>query len=101
EVLARDGAVSEACARAMAEGALSASRADIALAVTGYADTSTKPERPGGLVHFAAVRRGRPTRHRKEEFGPRGRAAIRIECLRVALEMAREQLTGPAEAAAE
>lgn len=100
-VLDEAGAVSEPCARAMAEGALAGSRADIAVAVTGFADDSTKPERPGGLVHFAAVRRGRPTAHRREEFGPRGRAAVRIECLRVALEMVLDQILRPAQAAAE
>ncbi len=100
-VLDEAGAVSEPCARAMAEGALAHSRADIAVAITGFADDSTEPERPGGLVHFAAVRKGRSTRHRREEFGPRGRAAIRLECLRVALEMVREEMARPARAAAE
>ncbi|MFC3077521.1 CinA family protein [Phenylobacterium terrae] len=100
-VLETDGAVSEACARAMAEGALAASRADIAVAVTGFADDSTDPKKPGGLVHFAAARRGGPTLHRKEEFGPRGRAAIRLECLRVCLELVRDQVARPLGAAAE
>lgn len=96
EVLKVDGAVSERCARAMAEGALAHSRADIAIAVTGFADDSTEPDKPGGLVHFAAARHGRPTLHRKEEFGPRGRAAVRLECLRVGLELAAEQMAAGA-----
>src|SRR5574337_105734 len=37
KMLAKDGAVSEAAARAMAEGALSASLADVAVSVTGIA----------------------------------------------------------------
>lgn len=101
EILETDGAVSEACARAMAEGALANSRADIAVAVTGFADESTDPAKPGGLVHFAAGRRGGPTLHRKEQFGPRGRAAVRLECLRVALEMIDDLLNEGAQAAAE
>ncbi|MET0293699.1 MAG: CinA family protein [Phenylobacterium sp.] len=94
QVLREHGAVSEPAARAMADGALARARADIAVAVTGYADDSTDPDHPGGLVHFACARRNRPTLHRREEFGPRGRAAIRLECLRVSLEMIRDQMFG-------
>lgn len=96
QVLKEDGAVSERCAVAMADGALANSKADIAIAVTGFADESTEPDQPGGLVHFAAARRGYPTLHRKEEFGPRGRAAVRLECLRVGLEMAQAQMRSSA-----
>ena len=57
--LERNGAVSEATAIAMAEGALRASRADVAVAVTGIAGpaggTSAKPV---GTVCFAWARRG-------------------------------------------
>lgn len=101
DILENEGAVSEPCARAMAEGALAASHADIAVAVTGFADDSTDPAKPGGLVHFAAARRGGPTLHRKEEFGPRGRAAVRLECLRVCLELVRDQIARTRQAAAE
>ncbi len=76
ELIARHGAVSEPVARAMADGALAASPADIAVAVTGVAGpgggTPTKPE---GLVHFACARRGRATRHARIEFGALGRGA--------------------------
>lgn len=82
------GAVSKAVAVAMAEGALSRSRANIALAITGFADTGEEP----GLVHFACARNGRITAHREEHFGPVGRGATRIAALGVAVEMMTEML---------
>lgn len=87
--LIRDkGAVSREVAVAMAEGALARSRAAIALAVTGFADKGEEP----GLVHFACARAGRKTAHREEHFGPVGRGATRIACMRVAVEMMTEML---------
>ena len=82
------GAVSEAVAVAMAEGALSRSRANIALAITGFADTGGEP----GLVHFACARNGRITAHREEHFGPIGRGRVRVAALGVAVEMMTEML---------
>lgn len=81
-----EGAVSRAVALAMARGGLDRSGADIALAVTGFAGRGGADDEPG-LVHFAAVRRGRPPVHREEHFGNGGRAAVRIESARVGLAM--------------
>lgn len=87
-LIADRGAVSKEVAVAMAEGALARSDANIALAVTGYADKGDEP----GLVHFACARAGRKTAHREEHFGPIGRGATRIESMRVAVEMMTEML---------
>lgn len=80
------GAVSEEVAVAMAEGALQASHADIALSITGFAGPGKPGDEPG-LVHFACARQGRETAHREEHFGDIGRGGVRIACMRVALEM--------------
>ena len=82
------GAVSKEVAVAMAEGALAGSRANIALAITGFADSGDEP----GLVHFACARSGRITAHREEHFGPIGRGAVRIKALEVAVAMMTEML---------
>ncbi|MEM7505116.1 MAG: CinA family protein [Pseudomonadota bacterium] len=88
EIIEDSGAVSEAVARAMAEGALQHSLADIAVAVTGIAgpggETESKPE---GLVHFACARRGRETVHQRIEFGALGRANVRAASVEQALRM--------------
>ena len=85
----RPGAVSEEVARAMAEGALAHSRADLAVAVTGIAGPGGgSAAKPVGLVHFACARTGTPTRHRREVFAG-DREAVRLQAARVALAMLR------------
>jgi len=88
ETILSEGAVSEATARALAEGALHASRADIAVSVTGIAgpDGGTAAK-PVGLVHFACARRGAPTVAREERFGDIGREAVRLASVRVGLDL--------------
>jgi nicotinamide-nucleotide amidase len=88
DLIEEKNAVSKEVAIAMAEGALERSRAHIALSVTGFADKGIEP----GLVHFGCARAGRVTAHREEHFGPIGRGATRIECMRVAVEMMTEML---------
>lgn len=94
-ILDGDGAVSEPCARAMAEGALAHSRAQVAVAITGF--TEGGPDE-AGLVHFACARAGQPTRHRVERFGDIGRAGVRVEALKTALGMVCDALAAPSAA---
>jgi nicotinamide-nucleotide amidase len=88
ELIDAHGAVSREVAIAMAEGALERSRAHIALSITGFADAGDEP----GLVHFGCARAGRRTAHREEHFGPGGRGATRVKCMKVAVEMMSEML---------
>ena len=87
-LIERHGAVSEPVARAMAEGVLAHSRADITVAVTGIAGpggaTAAKPE---GLVHFACARRGSDTTHERVVFGAIGRDDVREAATLRALHM--------------
>ena len=78
ELIAAEGAVSEPVARAMAEGALSHSRADVAVAITGIAGPGGGSARkPVGLVHFGLAATGAPTRHLERRYGDLGRGEIR------------------------
>ena len=90
-VLDKNDAVSEIVARAMAEGALNRSKADIAIGVTGFAGPGG-PDQEEGLVHFALARRGKPTLHRADHFGAIGRGAVRVKSLEAMLEMLEQAL---------
>ena len=85
-LLDHNDAVSEVVARAMAEGALKRSEADIALGVTGFAGPAG-PDHEEGLVNFALARRNGRTVHREEHFGALGRGAVRVKSLKTMLDM--------------
>jgi nicotinamide-nucleotide amidase len=88
--LEAESAVSEWTARAMAEGALRHSGADIAIAVTGYAGPA-KDDAEEGLVHLAVARRRAQSfdvRHKEAHYGAAGRQAVRAGAARDALQMA-------------
>jgi nicotinamide-nucleotide amidase len=86
DLLEAHGAVSEPVARAMAEGALARSGADVAVAITGIAGpggaTATKPV---GLVHFGLAVRGGATGHLERRYGDLGRGIVRARSVEDAL----------------
>src|SRR4029077_14827263 len=65
-LIERHGSVSEDVARAMVGGALTYSRATLAVAITGIAGPGGgTAEKPVGLVHLAAARRDGPVTHER------------------------------------
>ncbi|MEI7790206.1 MAG: CinA family protein [Alphaproteobacteria bacterium] len=87
-MLRQHGAVSETVARAMAEGAIRNSTAQLSIAVTGIAGPGGgTDEKPVGLVHIAAARAGEATLHRECRFGDIGRSEIRLATVVAALEL--------------
>jgi nicotinamide-nucleotide amidase len=78
ELIAEHGAVSREVAEAMAKGALAASQADIAVAVTGIAGPGGGSAlKPVGLVHLCAAGRNGRLFHLEQRYGETGRAEIR------------------------
>jgi nicotinamide-nucleotide amidase len=87
DALMGHGAVSEQVARAMAVGALARSEADLAVSVTGVAGPGGgTPEKPVGLVHFAAMRSGGEPIAERHVF-PGDRDSIRRVSVLTALTM--------------
>jgi nicotinamide-nucleotide amidase len=88
DLIADMGAVSEAVARAMAEGAVENSNAHVAVAVTGVAGPGGgTPMKPIGLVHIAACRERRSILHEAHRFGDLGRGEIRMNAVEAALHL--------------
>jgi nicotinamide-nucleotide amidase len=93
DLIRRHGAVSEPVARAMAAGALTASRASVAVAITGIAGPGGgSAEKPVGLVHFGLGLRDGETRHLERRYGDLGRAGIRRAAVADALGLLEDAL---------
>jgi nicotinamide-nucleotide amidase len=96
ELISGKGAVSEEVARAMAEGALARSAAELSVAITGVAGPGGgSAEKPVGLVHFASATKGEATRHEARKFGDLGRGEIRRLSVLFALSMLEKAATRP------
>jgi len=94
DLLADHGAVSEPVARAMAEGALQESRANLTVSITGVAGPGGgTPMKPVGTVHLACARENHGLIHRREDFGEIGRAEVRLASVHTALEMLDQMVT--------
>ncbi|HUL10322.1 MAG TPA: CinA family protein [Candidatus Acidoferrum sp.] len=92
ETLEKHGAVSPHVARAMVEGALAHSPADVAVAVTGIAGPGgATPAKPVGLVYLACQRRGREPLIERHQFHG-DRQAVRVAALEAAFELLRQEL---------
>ena len=91
DVLDTFGAVSIAVAWTMAQGALTKSGADVAVAITGIAGPEGgTPKKPVGTVVFARARRGADPKEivaDKKEFGDLGRGGVRLQAALCALEL--------------
>lgn len=87
ETLAAEGAVSEAVAREMAEGARAAAGVGLTVAVTGIAGPGGSEHKPEGRVCFAIAKAGMPTWAETVEFGAKGRAAVRKAATSHALDL--------------
>ncbi len=86
------GAVSEPVARAMAEGALENSRADLSVAVTGVAGPGGgSAAKPVGLVFVAVARASGGTRVERHLFAG-DRRAVRGASVAAALELCRAMI---------
>jgi len=86
------GVVSEEVARAMAEGALSRSRATIAVSVTGVAGPGGGTvEKPVGLVCFGLAKKGHAIKSERQIL-PGDRAGIRAATVAHAFAMIRARI---------
>ncbi len=94
-LIRKHGAVSPEVARAMAEGALAHSAADLAVAVTGVAGPGGgSAAKPVGLVEFACARRSVATILATERYGELGRSQIRLSAVATALSMLERAMGG-------
>jgi len=93
DLIAAHGAVSEPVARAMAEGALTHSRADVTVGITGVAGpTGGTATKPVGLVHFGLARKGSATVHLERRYGDLGRETVRRRAVEDALSLLEQAL---------
>lgn len=81
------GAVSEACAKTMAEGAVKNSTADLSVAITGIAGPGGATEtKPVGLVYVSTARKGCDTLC-EEHYFKGDRTEVRMQAVEVAMKM--------------
>lgn len=85
-LIAAHGAVSAEVAAAMALGALKASRAGLAVSITGVAGPGGgTAQKPVGLVHFAVAAADGRVNRVEQRFGDIGREKVRAKAVETAL----------------
>ncbi|MFX0540315.1 CinA family protein [Roseovarius sp. S4756] len=95
QALAAHGAVSAEVAAEMAAGALTASRAQLAVSITGIAGPGGSDHKPEGRVWFGIAREGGDVTTDLQEFGALGRAAVRRAARDHALTLMAQALDQP------
>jgi nicotinamide-nucleotide amidase len=101
DLLRQKGAVCLDVARAMAQGALAHSPAQLSAAITGVAGPEPDPDNnPVGRVCIAVARQGAPPTAFERNYGDIGRDAVReraiADALRALMDLARQTPAGPA-----
>ncbi|MBN9789580.1 CinA family protein [Pseudonocardia sp. TMWB2A] len=86
DLIASEGAVSAAVAKAMVAHIREKSGSDLLLSITGYAGDAG-PDDEAGLVHFAVMTADGPVTHVARHYGDIGREATRARCLEDAFRM--------------
>jgi nicotinamide-nucleotide amidase len=93
--LREHGAVSRQTAEAMVKGVLAHTDVALAVSVTGIAGPGGgTPEKPVGLVHFAAASRAGRFVHQERRFGEIGRSDIRRQSVLQALALLQQLAEG-------
>jgi nicotinamide-nucleotide amidase len=93
DLIADLGAVSEPVARMMAEGALEASNAHLAVAITGVAGPGGGTRmKPVGTVHIATARSNEGLMHREAFFELGTREEIQMAAVETALQALRDRI---------
>lgn len=93
DLMADLGAVSEPVARMMAEGALEASNAHVAVSITGIAGPGGGTRlKPVGTVHIATARSNQALYHREEFFEFETREEIQLAAVQAALQALRDRV---------
>lgn len=93
DLIARHGAVSAQTARAMAQGALERTGADLSVAITGIAGPGGgSPGKPVGLVYFATAVNGGEVLLHRETFHDLDRDGVRQASVAAALDLLLDRL---------
>jgi len=96
DLMEKCGTVCSDVARAMAEGALAHSPADVAIAITGVAGPEPDERgNPVGLMFLAGARRGSETKVMRRDFPSQDSGSVRYLAVLSAFDLARHMIETP------